>query len=41
MQLLGDRYEISKVAKLHDLPSVVECPCSIAEEPLLVCTASA
>ena len=41
MQLLGDSDEISEVAKLHALPSGVECPWSIAERAHAVCTASA
>ena len=41
MQLFGDCDEISEVAKLHGLPSGVECPWSIAERAVVVCTASA
>jgi hypothetical protein len=40
MQFLGDCDEISDVAKLHGLPSGVQCPWSIAESARAVCTAS-
>src|SRR3954471_18067844 len=41
MKFLGDGDEVSEVAKLHGLPSSVECRWSIAERALVVFTASA
>jgi hypothetical protein len=38
---VGDCDEISEMSKLHGLRSGVECPWSIAERALVVCTTSA